>query len=49
MRIIGLDILRGWAIILVIFRHGNLENNVVKNFGWLGVDLFFVIRKTIMQ
>ena len=42
-RIIGLDLLRGLAIIFVLFRHSNLDNNIVKNFGWLGVDLFFVL------
>ncbi|MCF8370237.1 MAG: acyltransferase [Bacteroidales bacterium] len=43
MRIPGLDLLRGLAIILVLFRHSNLENNIIKDFGWLGVDLFFVL------
>lgn len=43
MRKIGLDILRGFAVILVLFRHSDLENNIIKHFGWLGVDLFFVL------
>lgn len=44
MRKIGLDILRGIAVILVLYRHSNLESsNIIKNFGWLGVDLFFVL------
>jgi len=43
MRIKGLDVLRGIAILLVIYRHGILESNPVKEFGWIGVDLFFVI------
>ena len=43
MRKIGLDILRGLAIILVLFRHSDLENNLIQDFGWLGVDLFFVL------
>lgn len=44
MRIINLDFLRGIAIILVLFRHSNLsDSNFLKHFGWLGVDLFFVL------
>ncbi|MFK7951507.1 MAG: acyltransferase family protein [Ekhidna sp.] len=43
MRKIGLDVLRGLAIILVLFRHSDLSNNILKDFGWLGVDLFFVL------
>lgn len=42
-RIIGLDALRGVAVILVIFRHSDLENRLLHHFGWLGVDLFFVL------
>ena len=42
MRKIGLDLVRGIAIILVLFRHSDLDNNILKHFGWLGVDLFFV-------
>ncbi|MEP2025705.1 MAG: acyltransferase [Reichenbachiella sp.] len=38
----GLDILRAVAIILVLFRHSN-SDNFVQHFGWLGVDLFFVL------
>jgi peptidoglycan/LPS O-acetylase OafA/YrhL len=41
-RIGGLDLLRGIAILLVIFRHGDW-NNFITGFGWLGVDLFFVL------
>ena len=43
MRNIGLDFLRGIAVILVLFRHSSLENNLLQHFGWLGVDLFFVL------
>lgn len=43
MRKKGLDILRTIAVILVLFRHSNLEVNIWKDFGWLGVDLFFVL------
>ncbi len=40
----GLDILRAIAVILVLFRHSGLgEDNLLKFFGWLGVDLFFVL------
>ncbi len=42
MRKKGLDILRAIAVILVLIRHSDLDN-VVRNFGWLGVDLFFVL------
>lgn len=42
MRNVGLDILRGIAILLVLFRHGNVDF-IFQKFGWLGVDLFFVI------
>ncbi len=42
MRIKGLDFLRGLAIILVLFRHGDLDTFLSK-IGWIGVDLFFVI------
>ena len=42
MRKIGLDILRSIAVILVLFRHSDL-NNIIQHFGWLGVDLFFVL------
>jgi len=43
MRIKGLDFLRGIAILLVLFRHNNLGDNYLYHFGWLGVDLFFVL------
>jgi len=43
MRKTGLDVLRGLAVILVLFRHSNLDSNVLNYFGWLGVDLFFVL------
>lgn len=43
MRIKGLDFLRAIAILLVLIRHSELNNNVFYEFGWLGVDLFFVI------
>ncbi len=43
MRKIGLDLLRGLAVILVLFRHSDLDNNIIQHFGWLGVDLFFVL------
>ena len=43
MRKIGLDILRALAVILILFRHSNLDNNLISHFGWLGVDLFFVL------
>ncbi len=43
MRIKGLDFLRGIAIILVLFRHNILGDNLLYHFGWLGVDLFFVL------
>lgn len=43
MRKKGLDLLRAIAVILVIFTHMDLDNNPVQRFGWLGVDLFFVL------
>lgn len=43
MRIVGLDILRSVAILLVLFRHSQLFSNPLFDFGWLGVDLFFVL------
>jgi peptidoglycan/LPS O-acetylase OafA/YrhL len=43
MRNIGLDIIRGVAVILVLTRHSDVENNIITQFGWLGVDLFFVL------
>jgi peptidoglycan/LPS O-acetylase OafA/YrhL len=38
----ALDVLRGTAVILVLFRHGTLDN-VLHRIGWIGVDLFFVL------
>lgn len=43
MRIVGLDILRSVAILLVLFRHSQLFSSPLYDFGWLGVDLFFVL------
>ena len=43
MRIVGLDILRSVAILLVLFRHSQLFSWHLFDFGWLGVDLFFVL------
>lgn len=43
MRIVGLDILRSTAILLVLFRHSQLFSWPLFDFGWLGVDLFFVL------
>ena len=37
-----LDFLRGIAIFLVLLRHSNFSNRLTQ-FGWLGVDLFFVL------
>ncbi|MGV3632340.1 MAG: acyltransferase family protein [Bacteroidota bacterium] len=42
MRNPGLDVLRAIAVILVLARHSNLNFWLTK-FGWLGVDLFFVL------
>lgn len=39
----GLDFLRGIAILLVLFRHSDYTNFFLFHFGWLGVDLFFVL------
>src|SRR5688572_15962219 len=41
-RIKELDVLRGMAIILVLFRHGS-SDNFIQSLGWIGVDLFFVL------
>lgn len=41
-RIIGLDVVRGIAILLVLFRHGD-HVNFIQQIGWIGVDLFFVL------
>lgn len=50
MRCIGLDLLRIFAVILVLARHMHLPVNsfdgwldVVQRGGWIGVDLFFVL------
>lgn len=43
MRKIGLDIIRTIAVVLVLLWHSDLDTNVIKQFGWLGVDLFFVL------
>jgi peptidoglycan/LPS O-acetylase OafA/YrhL len=42
-RNIGLDVLRAIAVLLVIFRHSDIGHWPVFRFGWLGVDLFFVL------
>lgn len=42
MRNNGLDFLRGTAILLVLLRHSNISNRITQ-FGWLGVDVFFVL------
>jgi peptidoglycan/LPS O-acetylase OafA/YrhL len=52
-RVVPLDVLRGVAILLVIFFHGVLDSHHVgklrplvgelQRFGWTGVDLFFVL------
>jgi peptidoglycan/LPS O-acetylase OafA/YrhL len=42
MRNKGLDFIRGLAVLLVIARHSDTEN-IIRKFGWLGVDLFFVL------
>jgi peptidoglycan/LPS O-acetylase OafA/YrhL len=43
----GLDLLRALAIILVVVYHAGLFGFVlpyeVQRFGWIGVDLFFVL------
>ncbi len=49
MRIKGLDVLRGVAVLLVILRHAHLEDFALKEFGWLGVDLFFVISGVLVS
>ncbi|MEJ1239001.1 acyltransferase [Chryseolinea sp. T2] len=41
-RDIGLDFLRGLAILLVLFRHQPLSE-LTTRLGWIGVDLFFVL------
>jgi peptidoglycan/LPS O-acetylase OafA/YrhL len=42
MRLIGIDMLRGIAVTLVIFRHSDFVE-ILSRFGWAGVDLFFVL------
>jgi peptidoglycan/LPS O-acetylase OafA/YrhL len=42
MRNKRLDILRGIAVLLVIFYHGTIQNPFTRA-GWAGVDLFFVL------
>ena len=45
-RELSLDVLRGVAIVLVIFHHIHCDNPVLRLFqngGWVGVDLFFVL------
>src|SRR5690348_15557275 len=43
----GLDLLRALAVVLVVFYHGGLFGFRlpfhVDRFGWIGVDLFFVL------
>jgi peptidoglycan/LPS O-acetylase OafA/YrhL len=43
VRLKGLDVIRAIAILLVLARHGNFKDNIFYHFGWLGVDLFFVL------
>ncbi|MEL6535266.1 MAG: acyltransferase, partial [Bacteroidota bacterium] len=43
-RLPGLDVLRGVAILMVLIRHSPLPDTWwLKQVGWLGVDLFFVL------
>ena len=39
----GLNGLRAISIASVVIFHGNLDISFISSFGWLGVDLFFVI------
>ncbi|MEM7548923.1 MAG: acyltransferase [Bacteroidota bacterium] len=41
-RNIGLDFLRGIAVILVLFAHSDYDS-ILQDIGWVGVDLFFVL------
>lgn len=43
MRNKNLDMLRGIAVLLVILRHNLGNASLISEFGWLGVDLFFVV------
>ncbi|MGH9560345.1 MAG: acyltransferase family protein, partial [Terracidiphilus sp.] len=42
MRNRRLDILRGIAVLLVVFYHGRVQDRLIGA-GWAGVDLFFVL------
>jgi peptidoglycan/LPS O-acetylase OafA/YrhL len=42
MRNKRLDVLRGIAVLLVVFYHGSIRNRLT-DLGWAGVDLFFVL------
>jgi peptidoglycan/LPS O-acetylase OafA/YrhL len=47
-RVFEIDVLRGIAVILVMFRHFHTTDYkvripVLQNIGWIGVDLFFVL------
>ena len=42
MRLVEIDFLRGIAVIMVLFRH-HWFADVLKQAGWAGVDLFFVL------
>ncbi len=38
----ALDLLRGLAVVLVLFRHSTFDG-WIQDIGWIGVDLFFVL------
>lgn len=42
-RLPQIDILRGIAVILVLFRHHWVGIDALQHVGWVGVDLFFVL------
>ena len=47
-RVFEIDVLRGMAVILVMFRHFHstdfkIRIPILQNIGWIGVDLFFVL------
>ena len=47
-RVHSLDVLRGVAVLLVLFRHLPNDNasqvlRAIQSVGWTGVDLFFVL------